>query len=493
MSPVRNSDNVVRLVSELIKLPKECEWVEFKVDKAWEPAEIGEYISALANGAALVGKSHGYLVWGVEDVRHEIVGTSFDPNNSKQGNEELESWLLRLLVPKIQFWFYVETITDKRVVLLEIAQSARQPVAFQGQEWIRVGSYKKKLKDFPERERELWRIFDRTPFERGVAMNDASPEDVVRLLDYPSYFDLMEHPVPSSQVGILEVLESEELIRRQDTGAWTITNIGAVLFAKRLSDFSGLRRKTVRVIAYDGNSRIESASEKVIDGGYASGFEGMNDVVLAFVPVNEAVVSAIRKAVPMYPPLAVRELLANALIHQDFSIGGTGPTIEIFKNRMEITNPGAPLIDIERLLDNPPRSRNETLASLMRRMGICEERGSGIDKVVAQTEFYQLPAPMFELAGDTMRAVLFAHRPYSAMDKDDRVRACYLHASLKYVNRDFLTNASIRERFGIEPKNSAIASRLIKEAIEAGAIAPADEHAAKKLMKYVPCWAEGAE
>jgi predicted HTH transcriptional regulator len=93
----------------------------------------------------------------------------------------------------------------------------------------------------------------------------------------------------------------------------------------------------------------------------------------------------------------VRELVANALIHQDFSLSGAGPMVEIFDGRIEITNPGEPLVDTDRFLDSPPTSRNEGLASLMRRFRICEERGSGIDKVVAQLELYQLPPPVFEV------------------------------------------------------------------------------------------------
>lgn len=192
----------------------------------------------------------------------------------------------------------------------------------------------------------------------------------------------------------------------------------------------------------------------------------------------------------MYPEPAVRELVANALIHQDFFVTGAGPMVEIFDDRMEITNPGVPLVSPERFLDTPPKSRNELLAALMRRMGICEERGSGVDKIVSQTEIFQLPAPIFEVAGESTRSVLFAHRPLTEMSKEDRVRACYLHACLKYVNRSYLTNTSVRERFGIEQQNIAYASRLIKEAVESGVIVPFDPLAAPKLMKYVPWWAQ---
>ena len=165
------------------------------------------------------------------------------------------------------------------------------------------------------------------------------------------------------------------------------------------------------------------------------------------------------------------------------------PTIPEIQKTLEITNPGTPLVSTERFLDTPPKSRNEALASLMRRFRICEERGSGIDKVVFQTEVFQLPAPLFEAPEGFTRAVLFSHRPLVKMDGEDRVRACYLHACLKYVQRDFLTNTSLRERFGIKEKNRSMASRLIRDAAEARAIMPYDPTAAPKLMKYVPWWA----
>jgi predicted HTH transcriptional regulator len=191
----------------------------------------------------------------------------------------------------------------------------------------------------------------------------------------------------------------------------------------------------------------------------------------------------------MYPELAIRELVANALIHQDFSVTGAGPLIEVFSDRLEITNPGLPIVSPDRFLDAPPRFRNERLASLMRRMGICEERGSGIDKVVFEVEFHQLPAPKFETILESTRASLFAPRPLGEMEKEDRIRACYLHACLLYVTGRYMTNSTLRGRFGIELRNSATASRLIREAVDAKVIAPFDANAAPKLMKYVPFWA----
>ena len=191
----------------------------------------------------------------------------------------------------------------------------------------------------------------------------------------------------------------------------------------------------------------------------------------------------------MYPEMAIRELVANAIIHQNFFMKGTSPMIEIFNDRMEITNPGIPLIDKSRFVDHPPVSRNEKLASFMRRIGVCEERGSGYDKVVAQTEAYQLPAPDIDLYENHTKVTLFAHTEYAKMSKSDRLRACYLHACLKRVNRDFMTNSSLRERFQIDTKNSSMVSRLLNEACDAGLIKISEESTSDKNRKYLPYWA----
>ncbi len=488
MTISREQNYYIGLVRELCKLPAETEWVEFKKNYVDEE-DIGEYLSALSNSVALCGKVSAFMVWGIDDQTHEIVGTSFNPHRTKVGAEELENWLLRLLSPKIEFHFTDVVVDEKPVVLLEIGAAFRHPVAFKHQEFIRVGSYKKKLKEFPEKERALWRIFDAIPFEREVAAERVASDEVLRLLDYPAYFDLLDLPLPESKDGILNALEEDRFIARANDGSWDIANLGAILFAKTLASFRGLGRKAVRVIQYKGVNRVETLRE--IDGnkGYANGFEGLVGFITNLLPENEVVGKALRKEVPMFPELAIRELVANALIHQDFHQSGTGPVIEIFTDRMEITNPGLPLVEPDRFLNSPPKSRNEALASFMRRVGVCEERGSGIDKVVFQTELYQLPAPVFETIDEHTIAVLFAHREFKAMDKTDRVRGCYLHACLRYAQRDYMTNATLRERFGIESKNSATVSRIINDALAAGLIRCHDDTVGPKARKYLPCWA----
>jgi ATP-dependent DNA helicase RecG len=462
--------------------------VEFKHNNK-DPKEIGEYISALSNTAALNGKSHAYMVWGISDQTHEILGTTFNPKSEKIGNEELESWLLRLLSPRIFFVFHQVDTEHGQVVLLEIERASDKPVQFQGVEYIRIGSYKKNLKDFPDQERALWRIFDKTPFENMVAAEHVSDSDVLKLLDYPAYFEMLDLALPEDRSRILERLSEDQMISRCDAGGWSITNLGAILFAKKLSAFSHLKRKSVRVIVYSGKDRIETKREQEGGKGYASGFEGLIGFIDNLLPRNEVIGKALRKDVPMYPELAVRELVANAIIHQDFSLRGTGPMIEVFSDRMEITNPGVPLVQTERFLDSPPRSRNEAMASFLRRVGVCEERGSGFDKVVFQTEFYQLPAPIVEVTAEHTRVTLFPHKPWTEMDREERIRACYLHSCLRFVTKDYMTNATLRHRFGMDEKSISIASRVIRDTVETGKVKPKDPDTAPKHMKYIPYWA----
>lgn len=477
-----------RLLDGLRRLPTEREWVEFKQNRA-EPEEIGEYVSALANSARLMGEPYGYMVWGVHDASHEIVGTDFDPQAAKKGNEELEHWLVRLLSPRLDIRFYAFASAGKPVIILEIPAALHTPVRFSGSEFIRVGSLKKPLKDYPEKERELWQVLNASRFEQGVAKAGLDADEVLSLLDYPKYFELTHQPLPSNKEGILDRLQADSLIASSLHG-WAVTNLGAILFARSLNDFGGLSRKALRVIQYQGKNRIQTKREAPGQKGYAVGFAGAIEYIANLLPENERIDGALRHEVRAYPELAIRELVANALIHQDFTVTGTGPMVEIFDDRIEIGNPGRPLVDTLRMMDEPPRSRNESLASLMRRMNICEERGSGIDKVVSQVELFQLPAPAFVLKDHSMVVTLFARQALKDMARDDRTRACYQHACLKHVSNETMTNTSLRERFNIAENNSAQASRIIAETIEAGLIKPSDpENKSRKLMKYVPFWA----
>ncbi|MBE0515375.1 ATP-binding protein [Sulfurimonas sp.] len=489
MSITRSNDYIISLIKELLKQPNETEWLEFKHNND-DKEMIGEYISALSNSAALNSKTNAYMIWGVDDATHKILGTTFKPSVTTKGNEALENWLLRLLTPKIDFKFYEVTIDEKEVVLLEIAPANINPVTFSGVEYIRLNSHKKKLKELPEKERELWRVFDRVPFEKQIAVDNLDDSEVLNYLEYTKYFELLNLPLPENRQAILESLINDDLIKKTENGKYSITNLGAILFAKNLNSFSNLKRKAIRVIQYKDNTKFETIKEREGNKGYAVGFEGLIDYINNILPSNEVIKQAFRENIRMYPELSIREIVANAIIHQDFFQTGSSVMIEIFSNRFEVTNPGTPLVDTDRFLDSPPKSRNEALASFMRRIGVCEERGSGIDKIVMQSEIYQLPAPIFETTNEHTVAILFAHKELKDMDKSDKTRACYQHASLRYIQRDYMTNTSLRERFAIDKKNISMVSKIINETLKEEKIFIYDESVGTKARKYIPWWAK---
>lgn len=483
------------LLIDLLSLPTETEWVEWKHNNA-NPEMIAQRISALANSAALHGREFGYLVWGVEDSTKKVVGTTFQPRRSKKGNEELENWLMRSQHPQVNFQIFEWSHQGLPMVLIQIPRASQAPVRFDSEEYIRVGSLTKKLKEYTEKERELWAILSRKPFEIGIAKADVDGPDVLTLIDFDRCFKLLQIPLPTDQQGILEKLANETLITPKPGNRFDITNLGAILFATDLNKFERLSRKAVRIIKYKGDGRTNTEREwrdAPSQMGYAIAFEAAVAFINSQLPQNEPIGQAFRQEVRVYPEKAIRELVANCLIHQDFSVTGTGPIVEIFDSRMEITNPGEPLVDTLRFIDTPPKSRNETLAALMRRMKICEEAGTGIDKVIEAIEVFQLPAPDFTKITTTQpgftKATLFAPRRLKDMDLNQRIRACYQHACLCFVTGSRMTNTSLRKRFGIEEHNAAKASRIIAEALDAHLIKPYDPEQGKKYASYLPFWA----
>lgn len=150
-----NNEELKSLIDSFRKLPDETEWLEFKVNND-NPAEIGEYISALANSACLHNREAGYLIFGIEDRSHKVVGTACRPRQSKVGNEELENWIARMLNPRADFKILECNYDARKLIVFQIDPAHHIPVMFNGEAFIRVGTYKKKLRDYPEKERKIW-------------------------------------------------------------------------------------------------------------------------------------------------------------------------------------------------------------------------------------------------------------------------------------------------------------------------------------------------
>ena len=460
-------------------VPTETEHLEFKEAKLqFDSTKLLKYCVALAN------EGGGYIVLGITDKRpRQVVGSIA---YSKAG--ELNGIKSRI-VNELRFRVEVTELQhpNGRVLVFEVpTRPVGRALDYEGAYLMRVGEELR-----PMTPDMLKRIFaeDQQDWFSQPARCDASPDDVIALLDTQTYFELLKISYPTSRDAVLERLQSQDLIKQTPQG-WTISNIAAILLAKKLDAFSpALARKAPRVVIYEGINKLQTRDDKPGNRGYAVGFDRLVDFVHSAAPQNRFIEEVVREEVKMFPKQALRELIANALVHQDILGTGTSVMIEMYSDRIEISNPGIPPIKVERFIDEN-RSRNEQLADIMRRFGICEEKGSGIDKVVNAAEVFQLPAPDFRVGDTRTTAVLFAHQDFANMSKTDRIRACYQHCCLLYVSNQRMSNQTLRERFRLSESQGATVSLIIKATKEAGLIkADESESTSTRYARYLPFWA----
>jgi predicted HTH transcriptional regulator len=455
--------------------PSEHQRLEFKEAKQqFDSRRLFEYCVALAN------EGGGHLVLGVSNsVPREVVGTKAFADAVATAEKVFEGVGFRVEIEEVLH-------PDGRVVVFHIPSRPRGTAYhLDGAYLMRSGSSLVAMS-----EDHLRRIFaegkpDWLEEPSRVGLTD---EQVIELLDTQAFFELMKMPYPSDRAGVLDRLKRERLIDAESEG-WSIRRVAAVLLAKQLSDFPDVSRKAARVVVYNGTSKTDTKLDRTGTKGYAAGFQAMITFIMSQLPQNEVIEDALRKEVKLLPAVVIRELVANALIHQDFSVSGTSIMVEIYSNRIEISNPGEPIVPVERFIDGY-QSRNERLADLMRRMGICEEKSSGIDRVVETAEAFQLPAPDFQAGHKRTFVTIYGPRSFEDMDREDRIRACYQHCVLRYVMRERMTNQSLRDRFKLPESKSAVVSQVIAATIEEGRI-KSDEAVggSRKYARYVPFWA----
>ncbi len=462
-------------IDALLSVRSEDEHLEFKAaENRYDFEELVDYCVALAN------EGGGRMILGVTDrVPRRVVGTkAFDvPERTVAGIYERIG---------LKVTFDEVAHPNGRVLVFHVpSRPVGQPVHYKGRYLMRAGDELVPMS--PDQLRRI--VAEGEPdWSLKAAMTDCDADKVVQLLDTQSYFDLLHLPYPANRDAVLERFAGERLIEKKD-GLWTITNLGAILFAKKLEQFDLLVRKAPRVIVYEGTNKLKTKLDRPDTKGYAVGFQGLVEFINGLVPSNEVIEQALRREVKMFPEIAVRELVANALIHQDFTETGGSVMVEIYADRMEISNPGKPFIPTERFIDEY-QSRNERLADLMRRLGICEEKGSGVDHVVESAEIYQLPGPDFRAGERRTTAVLFAHKDIEDMDRNDRIRACYQHCCLCYVTNKKMTNQTLRERFKLAESKAATVSQIIAATVDAGKIKLADSaQTSTRYRSYLPFWA----
>ena len=468
-------------------IPQEINEIDWKESLSPKNDQLCRHLSAFANHPG-----GGCLVFGIQDITGKVVGI-----NSAEVQavvEKLANLARDGVEPVIAIDHAVAPFQGATLLLVYVPESSLKPVHVRGKSiedsYLRSGGTTRQAS---RQELGSLMLSSKIPRWEELRASTLMPgEAVLRSLHYERIARLLGRPVPESADGVLHWLTGEKMISPCNGSGYYVTNLGAVAAARELASFDDVARKALRIIKYSDRNKTATEKEFVITEGYAVGFEKMIETVELLLPESEIIRKGLRVSQKIYPSDALREIIANALIHQDFTIRGTGPRVEIFSDRIEVSNPGLllPTKKLERLIGTQPESRNETLAAKFRLYHICEERGSGLEKAVRLIELFGLPPVRFQEMDNSFKITLYAPRDFLQMAPGERVEAAYQHATLRYLDNHALTNTSLRERLRLSERQRSQVTKVITEAIQAGKLKPkSPEIGAKKFAEYLPWWA----
>lgn len=474
------------LTNSLSPIPQELNELDWKEDLSPQNEKLTKHLSAFAN---LPGG--GFLVFGIENKSGTIKG--IDKKQVDKIVEKLSNLGRDKLEPLLKIDYTIKNFNNKPILIIYIKESTIKPVHIKSagleEAYIRTGGCTRKAS-----RQELGGLMlnSKTPqFEELHASKLKNEFELFNLIDFKSIYTLLNKPIPQDKEQVLHWLKEEKMIEEIDGAGFYITNFGAIAAARNINEFDSISRKAIRLVKYHGVSKKETDKEFPGTKGYAIGFSSMISFVKNIVPGSEIIKNALRKETSVFPEIALRELIANALIHQDFTIRGSGPMIEIFDDRIEISNPGRllPSKKIDRLIRTTPESRNEILAAAFRRYNICEERGSGFEKAVSAIELFGLPPLKFENLENSFRVTMYMPKKFSKMMPAERVEAAYQHSIIKYYSSSSMTNSSLRERFKMHEKQRPQISIVIKDALKKGKIKHKNPNSSStKFAEYIPYW-----
>ena len=473
------------LTQSLEPVPHELNELDWKAGLTGNKERLIEHLIAFANHP-----NGGFLVFGMQD---DAALTGVEQSEVAQTVNTLANLGRDAMEPPLAIDHAVVDFRGAALLVVYIPEQSNKPVHRRGKSieeaWIRSGGTTRKAS---RQEVGGLMLNSQAPrWESLRASNLLRGADLLALLDLPVIANLLQRPLPVEESELLRWLADESMVIPDGNGYY-ITNFGAIAAARNLEQFDTLKRKRLRVIHYRGRNKVETIDEMMGQKGYAAGFEGLIGHLKRVLPHSEVIQQSLRTEVCIYPEIALRELVANTLIHQDFSITGSGPMIEIFDDRIEFTNPGSllPGKRVDRLIGTTPESRNELLASAFRRYRICEERGTGFQKVVASIELFGLPPVAFTPLENAFKVTLYAPKKFDDMTQSERIEACYQHAVLQYLSSQTITNSTARQRFKLHEKRRTSVSNLLKEAAERGRIKRKDpDSKSSKFVEYVPYWA----
>ena len=382
------------LVTQLVASPHEHELVEFK-HNFHSAEEIGENLSALANSANLRDIEYAYLVFGVEDTTHNIVGTSFDPYNKKaKGNEDLIPWLSRALSPRLAF--KAENVTMEsgaHVVVFTVPSANLYPVTFSNVAYTRIGSYTRKLSEYPEDQARIWRK-QATDWSAGIcdgaSISDLAPEALARAREL---FTIKNQKLADS-IPTWDDVTFLNKAKLSIQGQLTRTAI--LLLGKPESDhYLNPANATITWILKDAHN-LEKDYEHfglpwllAVDAVYTK----VRNLKYRYIPDG----SLFPDEVDQYDPYILREALHNCIAHQDYSLGGKIVLVETEDASLTFTNSGDFLPEtVAHVIeaDAPEqRYRNPYLSHAMVNLNMIDTIGSGIKRMfnIQRKKFFPLP------------------------------------------------------------------------------------------------------
>lgn len=393
--------NDVLLINRLLRdHTAETEWLEFKRNSV-EPKQIGEYLSALANAACIHRRQAGYLVFGIDDTTHDVVGTDFDPYKKKgKGNQDLLPWLRTMLRPDTEFTARNVAHPDGRVVVFEIAPAKGQPVSFSGKPYIRIGASKTDLDEYPEKARVIW------TGNRDWAANDWSAEVCAHAglgdLDPEALQKAREQFVVKHRVQAHEVREWDDvtlLNKAKVLKQGAVTNAALLLLGR--PETSTLLAPKVASIFWG----LKDAENRELDYAHVEPpFLLAGDRLLRRVhnltvrPLPNR--TLFPQEILQYDPWVVREALHNSIAHQDYGLRGRITVVE-FPDRILLTNVGDFLPgDVETVIrQDAPQAiyRNPFLVGAMVELNLIDTQGGGIKRMFHTQRQRFFPLPDYDL------------------------------------------------------------------------------------------------
>jgi ATP-dependent DNA helicase RecG len=476
---------IALLDASLTEPRHELNELDWKVALSPDKRRLTEHLSAFGNHPG-----GGFLAFGIggDGVPKTLDALAVDEIIHRLANLARDA-----IQPPLALDHAFEDHRGVRVLFVHIPESPIKPVHLRGRgleaAFIRSGGTTRVAS---RQEIGTMMLNSRMPrWEQLRASILLTNDELSGVLNVKPILALLERPSPT-QEELLNWLEKEVFVTREPRGGGYVTNLGAIAASQRLTDFPDLSRKAVRVVVYEGVNKTTTRLEQEGTRGYAISFQGLLEFIMSLLPQSEVIERALRVKRTVYPEIALREIVANALIHQDFTVAGAGPLVEIFSDRIEISNPGGllPSKQLDRLIGTQPESRNELLARAFRRYKICEERGSGLLKAGLEVELYGLPPIQFSAGANHFKVTLFAPRGFGKMSARERLETCYQHSVLRYLSGETLTNTSLRERLQMPEKQASMVSALIQEAVDKGRVKRADpENKSRKFAAYVPFWA----